>query len=89
MTDETHPPRTRCTACGWAGLTSELLTALHPFHKDGEIFGCPECCEVDGLVGACDVPDCRRASCCGFITLKGYRRTCFAHRAQAKEEDLL
>lgn len=69
-----------CDNCYENIKEGELLKAPHPFIEGDNIYGCPNCKEIDKISEACDEPDCWRPASCGTPTKDGYRRTCGIHK---------
>jgi hypothetical protein len=68
-----------CLDCSEVVTDREMLRATNPFDPTEGIVGCPNCKEVNSLVGACDEPGCSEQTTCGTPTPNGYRRTCSRH----------
>lgn len=69
-----------CEECGWRGTESEMLTAPNPFDHTAEIYGCPNCRNVDTLICACEHEGCWRGVSAGTPTTDGgYTQTCHEH----------
>lgn len=76
-----------CLECGWCDR--EHLVALNPFDPSSDVVGCPQCFEVNSLVGACDIDGCCEPSTCGAPSLNpetAYLMTCSKH-FQGKETE--
>jgi hypothetical protein len=69
--------------CLWRGTEDQVLKAPSPFEPDVECWGCPDCKEINTMVGVCDEPGCWQETSCGTPTKDGgYRRTCGKHRPE-------
>ena len=66
-----------CRECGWQG--TEPLTATSPFDENNILTACPECLDVNNLVGVCEVKGCTEEATCGTSTESGYLRCCGKH----------
>ena len=71
----------RCTGCGNIFHDDDMLRAYQPF-RDGEtVYGCPNCKEIEELVGICEAPGCKEDATVGQRWPDGeYRKTCWFHR---------
>ena len=65
--------------CDWCGTSDEVLKAPNPFDPINEIWGCPECKDVNSMYLVCDEPGCWEPVSCGTPTPDGYRSTCHCH----------
>jgi hypothetical protein len=68
--------------CGWHGREDKVLKAPDPFTEGEELWACPDCKEVNGIIMACDEPRCWKEATCGTPTPAGYRHTCGQHRPE-------
>ena len=72
-----------CKECGWRGLTHTFLRAANPWNG-ADMYGCPQCYEIEPFINMCDEPGCGMAATCGTPYQHGkegtdYRRTCGKH----------
>jgi len=84
MTNTANSNRVFCQSCGWIGPECELLHAPHPFINQRDIYGCPNCREVENFSYLCDEPACNKVVTCGWPSADGYRSTCYEHYSWEK-----
>lgn len=70
--------RWKCKECDWIGY--DYLIAPNPFDSEYNVTGCPNCKEVNSLVGACHDVNCNREGTCGNNTPDGYVWSCYDHQ---------
>ena len=71
--------RWKCRGCDRVTTENLFLRAPHPF-RDGEIWGCPACKEVEEFGMVCDEPGCEDYATCGTPVPNGlFRITCGKH----------